>query len=1133
MPTAAREVVLLSSSPPHIPDSDIISTPPHLRNPPSPSPPPVPQSPLPSPHSSSSLPSPTVLFKRPALHGLKSGSRAAPIPDGITLGFASAGALVKERVLSLDADVGEESGVGRSKRKEAAKSTSGRTKPAKRAARKAVEEGDEAIPKKPRKSRKKDEREHVPRVVEIVEENVLPEGSGQRETTSGVEDTGVAKGNQDAAAVDSGAAEKPKGRKTRANLNNSELIRNVLGLDPIVELPQSESRRGGAVEKLRRRKANNDPAQPPASPVESGTSAKPSRHDPALDEALQDQAANPKKTAEKKPRARKTKKPDDALVEPQELAETAKAPKPRKRQTTTRKSTKTVSDHFSPDNLVDTAAPKMSLSVPVNNPPEPLDLSPALMRRRSWTPPKDTKSSPNGHDPVEPVDLCENPSEKTPVAVGSKPSFAELLDAFGYEGQRAGSEALASRTESGEAFTKRRRLEPIEKPNQPAEVSIPEPCDMPSENINKPDKAPKKKPRTITDLATAAYRPVAPAEISEPLNPPIAPTVSAFFAPQADSMPDADRPDAPEAEKPKRTGRSKNPTKKAESKPKKPTAKSKKAVKLAAEKLLSPESASLRMDRQDILFGTSSQLAREESPTFVRDLQQAIRDSEMLGSQIDNLETLHLKPAVSGSGLSLIGQRKGLWAAASRDHEDGILEQEKSANQDSERDVFVDDGMDFVPEVPEEVPSVTQHQATATCIDANEQATQESGTAELANCSTDDLPEAPSMSLGDGDDFERVPSAQPVQPSSDYIDIDEFDHDQQLSHRSLSLTWPSSHSTSHSSPNARRTALQQLGTRPNIPLLPQSISDVSSNLGKAMFATKAASRSKKAVAAAEKSPTKRPVGRPRKVAASDDGVSQDSVGETSIAPVTSPSKRPRGPKSNAAVAEKVKSPSKGPKGKARSTSTAALLATPKKQKSKKKAAAKEEWPDIDEIEDSQEETSPSPPRRTKAATAHPPLTLSLSQEERNTADAFEGPTVPVPGSTARKSTERVPHYYLEAVFPKITTVVKACRPSDNPSQPSWHEKMLLYDPIVVEDLAEWLNGQGVQVGVLLPVAESRRGRKKREEAEAEGILMEKPTSKKMQELPDWAVQRWCEENSICCMFKESPWTKGRKKRAKR
>ncbi|OMP86556.1 Structure-specific endonuclease subunit SLX4 [Diplodia seriata] len=1141
MPTTTThpDLVLLSSSPPQVPDSDIISTPLQLRDPPLPLPPSAqpPQSPVLSSRSSSSLPSPSLLFKRPALQDLKSGSRAAPIPDGVSLGFASAGALVRDHVLSLDAeeeqaeDGGGGGDGGRDARGAGAEGESGRAKATKRAPRKAAEG---AVAKKPRKGRqKKDERKDVPLVVDSVEESL----NDRRKQINDVEGTGVSKDHQNAATLESRVPQKPKKSKTKAKLNNSELIKDVLGLDHTVEVPQNELRRGGAVEKLKKRKANNDPAQTSATPVpvENGTPATTSRHDSALDEAVQEQPLNPQKASEKKPRARKTKKADDVSVDSAKVEEAAKGAKPRKRQTTARKSTKTVSKHFSPDNVVDAAAPKTNAPVPVDTPAEPLDLSPAMTRRKSWTPPKDTKSSPNGHDPLEPLDLCRSPEGKASVALGPKPSFTELLNAFGYEGQRAGSEALTARTESGEAFTKRRRLEQ-------AEVSVPESHEVLSEKSNKPEKAPRKKPRTITDLVTAAYRPTATVETSEAQNQPVDPKVSAFFAPRADSTSGAAPPDAQAAEKPKRTGRPRNPTKKAESKAKKPTAKSKKAAKLAAEKLLSPESALIRMNRQDILFGTSSQLAREESPTFVRDLQQALRDSEVLGSQVDSLETLHLKPAVSGSGLSLVGRRTGLWTAASRDHEDGILEQqENSISLGSETNVFLDDDLDFVPENAGKVPSPTQHQAATTYVDASEQATEETQTAVLADCGTYDLPEAPSKPLIGDDDFENFPSAQPVQPSSDFIDIDEFDHDNRLSQQPNRSTLPTSYSTSQPSPNACRTALQSLGTRPNIPLFSQSVSDMSSNQAKATMATKAGSRGRKASTAVEESPTKRPVGRPRKVVPSEESPTKRSAGrprkaaaseEAAVAHVTLPPKRPVGRPPKATAAKTAKSPPSSPKRKARSPSIATPSATPKKKKKTARRTTEEEYPNIDDIEDSQEEVTPSPPRRKKGVATRPPLTLSLSQEERTTDAAFRGPTVPAPSNTKRKGTERIPGYYLEAVFPKITTAVKACPPSDDPLQPSWHEKMLLYDPIVVEDLAQWLIGQGMQIGVIVPVAEPKTKRRKKDDPLDDETPIEGPPGRnEMQELPAWAVQKWCNANSVCCMFKESQWNgRGRKKK---
>lgn len=670
----------------------------------------------------------------------------------------------------------------------------------------------------------------------------------------------------------------------------------------------------------------------------------------------------------------------------------------------------------------------------------------------------------------------------------------------------------------------------VEKPNQPADVNVSESVEEPPK---KPEKAPKKKPRTITDLVTAAYRPAAPTEVSDSHNAPIDLKVSAFFAPPAEPTSGAERAAGHGAEKPKRASRSKSPTKKTESKAKKPTAKSKKAVKLVAEKLLSPESALLRVNRQDVLFGTSSQLAREESPTFIRDLQQAIRDSETLGSQKSSLETLHLKPAVSGSGLSLMGRRKGLWAAASRDLEDGILEEEEvSTRQDGERDIFVDDNVDYVPDDPEKALSPTQDQTAATYVDSNEQPTQQ---AQMTSPADEDLigevtglPEAPSGLLVEDDAFESFPSAQPNQPSSDYIDIDEYDR--QLSQRPTSSNLPTSRSTSQLSPTVRRSALQPLVTRPNIPLLSKSVSDVSSNRGKATMATKAAAKTKKTVSEAEVSPTKRPRGRPRKSVEPEERTQQGLDEDIPVTQVTSPSKRPRGRPPKAAMEEKSSSRTPSPEKGARSKRTATPSATPKKRKTKTKAADKEEWPDIDEIEDSQEEISPSPPRRAKAGAMPEPLTLTPSQEEFGMTVIPEGPAIPEPNYKPYKSAkrERVPLYYLDDVFLKVTSAVKACPPSDDAAQPSWHEKMLLYDPIVAEDLAKWLNDQGIQMVVDIPVVEKKR-KKKAAGNDDNTPVNEITFHREMQELPAWVVQKWCEENSVCCMS-ENLWKGGRRAR---
>jgi hypothetical protein len=60
---------------------------------------------------------------------------------------------------------------------------------------------------------------------------------------------------------------------------------------------------------------------------------------------------------------------------------------------------------------------------------------------------------------------------------------------------------------------------------------------------------------------------------------------------------------------------------------------------------------------------------------------------------------------------------------------------------------------------------------------------------------------------------------------------------------------------------------------------------------------------------------------------------------------------------------------------------------------------------------------------------------------------------------------------------------------DHVHSPTWHEKMLLYDPIVIEDLARWLNAEGLN-----GVQEDR-------------------------EVTTVEVRDWCESKGVCCMWK--------------
>lgn len=86
-----------------------------------------------------------------------------------------------------------------------------------------------------------------------------------------------------------------------------------------------------------------------------------------------------------------------------------------------------------------------------------------------------------------------------------------------------------------------------------------------------------------------------------------------------------------------------------------------------------------------------------------------------------------------------------------------------------------------------------------------------------------------------------------------------------------------------------------------------------------------------------------------------------------------------------------------------------------------------------------------------------------------------------------------------AVFDYITKAVKSMPRTTDPANPSWHEKILMYDTIIIEDLTVWLNsGHLTKAGY-------------------------------DDEVPTGEVKRWCESKSICCVWQTNLRGKERKR----
>lgn len=562
-------------------------------------------------------------------------------------------------------------------------------------------------------------------------------------------------------------------------------------------------------------------------------------------------------------------------------------------------------------------------------------------------------------------------------------------------------------------------------------------------------KAPKKKARTITDRATEQYQPRNGDTIASDVT-------SDFFQPRttvtkvALNDTTASNGEVPLIKPHRKRSTSKSDSGKVPSKArsKKASTKSNAKPKPIAEKLLSPGSALIRMNKQDILFGTSSQLALEESPTLVRQLQQAMKESEH-DADLSFSELLP-SPPVWPKLERAIGKRN-LWDASARDVEGGLLEQmedvyipefdrtqdfpllmdgandEPDVELDAAPDSFVDiDDIEILPAVVISsdlpTPPRTTSQGSQTMPDAHSR---------VSSHAVKDLV------FEDIDDFDSMPppSNQNAESQDSFVDIDD-------------VLPPPAQSSTFLPPKPRPPAAEP----------------------------------------ARGSPKKRR-GRPPKP--------KPSI-PAAASPAAPPKKKLAKPKAQTkGITEPPTTPPKGPG----------------------------RFEDIDEILDSEDETmqalSPTPPRTHKLPDSQPLPLFSISpMRPKSTKQVAVNPSiVPV---------HRVPSAHLEwsnlksPMFAAITAHVRSLPPTTNPSHPSWHEKMLMYDPIVLEDFTAHLNAQtNVRAWKRATKAQIKSWNNEMKKIGGEGAgCGENEVLVVERELEAWMVREWCESLGVCCVFGE-------------
>jgi hypothetical protein len=643
----------------------------------------------------------------------------------------------------------------------------------------------------------------------------------------------------------------------------------------------------------------------------------------------------------------------------------------------------------------------------------------AVKRRTDWTPPAPTgKITDLTLVTVDHLNGISISGDSLHSAESTK-GFKDLFGNFGFT--NLDNNAVGKKSSETEAPQKRKFIELVKTSVSTAAVASPK------------EKASKKKARTITEQATSAY-----AEEKElPTKP--APLLQ-YFSYQTTERDTNDGLKVPP--KP----RSKSPVK-GPPKAKKGSAQ--------APILLSPESALKQSVNQDFVFGTSSQLAREDSPTLLRDLHEAMQASNEADEDDPFADSIHESGPVvfAKQGRAVPSTKRNLWSAAARDGAGELLEVEMVDLVDSpvirrqpklvavpetaeplgkqvDGEVWhdVEEVCELAPtaearvlprtvgpveaairaELPSSPPSTRL--ANGLSPKTSQTAKNTKSPSRTSKSSAKALTKAAKSADLEKPDFSSYTTAQLAKEIASYRFKPVKNRDQMIT--LLEKCWE----------GKNRIALGALGTN-------------------VMSSAPIESSKSAAPAASQSSSPKRPRGRPRK----------ESVA------VPAPKAKVGRPKKSNSV-EYLEMDSDTPLSQIR---------TPKKSKKKAKEPA-------EDISDSDTQITPSPPRRHASQMKTPPLSLKLS----TSVDVDTSPELSPTSSQTR-------------LFTHITRAVRSASPSKDVSKPSWHEKILLYDPIVLEDLTTWLN-----TGAL-------------EKVGWDGEVEPKE------------VKKWCESKSICCLWREN------------
>lgn len=715
------------------------------------------------------------------------------------------------------------------------------------------------------------------------------------------------------------------------------------------------------------------------------------------------------------------------------------------------------------------------------------NLEPALQRRMDWTPPRPDTRSLQSEIFRAPTDGAVEEDRDTDG--NANHVFKQLRDKYGHMESSASGLAPDNLHAKEQPLGKRKAIEMISvyKPHISAEANrTPSPAK---------EKAPKKKPRTITEVAVAAYQTKTVEDVQESKKDE---SLLGHFSLQ--------KPVEDSAKAPNARGKGKAP---------KVTKRTKKAAPKHPE-LLSPRAAMRQSAAQDFVFGTSSQLAREQSPTFLRELHAALRASNMASD-----EDLSTEPQNIGGALAAHKPTKGLWSVSARDEGGELVDVEVIDLVESPAFPQYNAILDPWEDLPPPDPALSEpNEADISLLELG------SRTIPITNGTTSRPPPPRPRSTCPQDriTINSVTSVWPDSPDSSYPLVTNLLADE--------MPPPSNQQQSRedvdeaASPTKVVDCAQQ--ARPNYELftdakLSREISRFGFKVVKSrtamislldqcwqsknkapgagtLFSTTSAAavpRAKKAasegsLSSATASPTKRPVRRSKKSTVIE--VADDI--ESAAAPIA---KRGRGRPKKAvevpSVSAEVQAVLDSPVRKRPNQDMSPSTPTKKRGRPRK----------VDDSQDFEMVSALASPPKSKAAAskskskaaARLPVEIKDSDLDSDDEQALTSPEQlfsPGPAEVSISDGTEVslnisPSDLQSALFSYITKAVTSAPRSKDPSNPSWYEKMLMYDPIILEDLAAWLNsGQLTKVGYDGEVAPAE-------------------------------VKKWCESRSICCLWR--------------